>query len=239
MGQGARLPVTAAANAINVVYCTYASARGHAQVGARLYLPTEWAADTARRDRAGVPDSVEFETKPQLAVDILTDLHTAGVLPPWLTGDEVYGRDKALRTFCEDRGVGYVLGVPCSFTIALNSQRTARADQALKLVGPKAWTRASAGPGSKGERLYAWAWIATASPRHHLLVRRNLADPTDQAYFYCYVPEGRPATSAPWSRSPGCAGPSRRTSRSARTSSAWTTARSASTPPSYVTSRWP
>ena len=41
---------------------------------------------------------------------------------------------------------------------------------------------------------YAWAWIATASPRHHLLVRRNLTDPTDQAHFYCYVPEGRIVT---------------------------------------------
>jgi len=182
------------ANAINVVYCTYASARGHAQVGARLYLPKEWAADTARRERAGVPDSVEFKTKPQLAVDILTDLHTAGVLPPWVTGDEVYGRDTALRSFCQDRGVGYVLGVPCSFTVTLNSRRKARADQVLKLVRPKAWTRASCGPGSKGERLYAWAWVATASPRHHLLVRRNLSDPTDQAFFYCYVPEGRPVT---------------------------------------------
>jgi hypothetical protein len=25
-------------------------------------------------------------------------------------------------------------------------------------------------------------------------VRRNLNDPTDQAYFYCYLPDGRPAT---------------------------------------------
>jgi len=188
------------ANAINVVYCTYATARGHAQVGARLYLPREWADDThdgydaARRERAGIPDSVQFKTKPQLAVDILTDLHDAGALPPWVTGDEVYGRDKALRSYCENRDVGYVLGVPCSFPITLTSRRKARADQVLRLVPATAWTRASAGPGSKGERLYAWAWVATASPRHHLLVRRNLSDPTDQAYFYCYVPEGRPVT---------------------------------------------
>jgi hypothetical protein len=32
----------------------------------------------------------------------------------------------------------------------------------------------SAGDGSKGQRWYAWAWIATTSPRHHLLVRRHL-----------------------------------------------------------------
>lgn len=167
---------------------------GHAHVGARLYLPQEWASDPERRERAGVPEAVVFKTKPQLAVDILTDLDTAGVLPPWATGDEVYGRDTTLRAFCEDRGVGYVLGVPCSFTVALTSRHRARVDQALKLVRAKAWNRASCGQGSKGDRTYAWAWIATASPRHYLLVRRNLKDPADQAYFYCYVPQGRPVT---------------------------------------------
>jgi len=181
-------------NAINIVYCTYASFRGHAQVGARVYLPKSWAGDPQRRARAGVGKDVVFQTKPQLALDILTDLDTAGVLPPWVTGDEVYGRDTTLRVFCEDRGVGYVLGVPCSFPVTLTSRRKVRADQALKLVPARAWNRASCGQGSKGDRIYAWAWIATASPRHHLLVRRNLTDPTDQAYFYCYVPQGRRVT---------------------------------------------
>jgi SRSO17 transposase len=209
------------ANAINVVYCTYATPRGHAHVGARLYLPKEWAAPTRSSDPGPDPgpvtvtpghgtsdpvtpdqvtpdpvtdDEFRFKTKPELAVDILTDLHVAGVLPPWATGDEVYGQNKAVRVFCEDHGVGYVLGVPRSFTIRLNSRLKVRADKALGFVPAKAWTKASCGPGSKGDRLYAWAWVATLSPRHHLLVRRNLADPTDQAYFYCYVPEPRPAT---------------------------------------------
>jgi SRSO17 transposase len=182
------------ANAVNIVYCTYAGAHGHAQAGARLYLPEEWASDPARRARAGVPAEVEFKTKPQLALDILTDLRTADVLPPWVAGDEVYGRDTRLRQACQDWAVGYVLGVPRSFGVQLTSGRTVRADRALKLAPAQAWNTASCGPGSKGDRTYAWAWIATASPRHHLLVRRNLNDPTDQAYFYCYLPEGRPAT---------------------------------------------
>jgi SRSO17 transposase len=208
------------ANAINVVYCTYATARGHAQVGARLYVPKEQAAkavagplDTApdegpataaiaapvelpvaslgsapgRAPRAGTA----FRTKPQLAVDILTDPHAAGVLPPWVTADEVYGRDSGLRAFCEDRGVGYVLGVPCSHRVQLHARLKTRADKAVGMVPANGWTRSSCGPGSKGDRMYTWAWIATASHRHHLLVRRNLKDPTDQAYFYCHIPEPR------------------------------------------------
>jgi hypothetical protein len=46
----------------------------------------------------------------------------------------------------------------------------------------------------KGDRRYAWAWLATASPGHFLLIRRSLTKPTEVAYFFCYVPDGTPAT---------------------------------------------
>jgi hypothetical protein len=47
--------------------------------------------------------------------------------------------------------------------------------------------------GSKGERRYAWAWIATTRPRHYLLVRKHLLT-GELAYHYCYVPEDRLVT---------------------------------------------
>jgi hypothetical protein len=52
------------------------------------------------------------------------------------------------------------------------------------------WEVRSAGSGSKGERWYAWAWLATASARHHLLVRRHLKT-GELAFHYCYVPAGQ------------------------------------------------
>ena len=45
----------------------------------------------------------------------------------------------------------------------------------------------------QGERWYAWAWIATASARHHLLIRRHLKT-GDLAFHYCWVPEGQVLT---------------------------------------------
>lgn len=49
------------------------------------------------------------------------------------------------------------------------------ADAVRKLLKDKRrWEVRSAGKGSRGERWYAQAWIATASPQHHLLVRRHL-----------------------------------------------------------------
>ncbi|MBA3489552.1 MAG: IS701 family transposase [Longispora sp.] len=185
-------------NAINVVYCTYATPSGHALVGARPYLPAEWAGDVNRRRAAGVPDDVDFATKPELGRQILADLHAAGTLPPWVTGDEVYGRDPHLRSWCENHDTGYVLGVPKSMRITLPAGTTVRADATLTMLEPSSWTIASCGAGSKGERRYTWAWIATTSPRRHLLARRNLTPNAkgeyEVAFFLCFTPHGHPAT---------------------------------------------
>ena len=181
-------------NAINVVYCSYGVPAGHALTAARLYLPADWAADLPRREAAGVPGEVEFATKPQLAMEMLTVLAGEGICPPWAAADEVYGNDTRLRAFLEDAGIGYALGISCSFRITAPSGRRIRADAAARLVPARAWMTASCGKGSKGDRDYAWAWLATASPRHTLLVRRHLRDPSaDLAFFYCYVPPGRAA----------------------------------------------
>src|SRR5262249_60617768 len=111
-----------------------------------------------------------------------------GLIPPWVVGGGVYGRATKLGDSWEVWGPVYVFGVPCSVTIRLTSGRKVRADRALKLAPAEAWNRASAGPGSKGDRIYDWAWIATASPRHHLLVRRNLTHPPDQPDFHSDLP---------------------------------------------------
>jgi SRSO17 transposase len=39
-----------------------------------------------------------------------------------------------------------------------------------------------------------YAWAATASPRHGVLIRRSLTEPSDLAFFYCHIPQGRPTT---------------------------------------------
>ena len=179
------------ANGINIVYASYVVPAGHAVIAARPYVPRDWADDSQRRAAAGIPEDLEFATKPQLAAEIVKQLRTEGRCPPWVTGDEVYGRDAGLRQALEDQLTGYVLKIPRSFRITLPTGQKARADHAARLAPAKAWQTASAGHGSKGERDYNWAWLATASPRHHLLIRRRLADPADLAYFYCHVAAGR------------------------------------------------
>jgi len=86
------------------VFLGYASRHGHALIDRALYLPEGWAGDPARRAGAGVPAGVAFATKPKLGRAMLERALGAGVPCSWVTGDSVYGADRALRRRIEARG---------------------------------------------------------------------------------------------------------------------------------------
>jgi len=174
-------------NAQVAVYLTYAGARGHALIDGRLYLPKSWAEDPGKLARAGVPDDVEFATKPALAQEMIAAALDADVPASWVAGDEVYGADSGLRSVCRDQGLGYVLNVACNHHVVTAGCRV----DALVVGTPAfAWQRLSAGAGSKGHRMYSWLLIDIASslPGHEwIMVRRN--DSTGElAYYRCWSP---------------------------------------------------
>jgi SRSO17 transposase len=145
-------------NAQVAVYLVYASAAGHAVIDRELYLPKGWIDDPARGQAAGVPDQVGFATKPALAAKMLTRALEAGVPAAWVTGDEVYGADPALRAELETRGIGYVLVVACDHSVVAGGD-TYRADALSRRVPARAWQWVSAGRGAKGHRYDDWAFI--------------------------------------------------------------------------------
>jgi SRSO17 transposase len=61
------------------VTCCYADARASWPVAVRLYLPKEWAEDPEPLKRARVPDDVTFETKTEIALDLLDQARAWGV----------------------------------------------------------------------------------------------------------------------------------------------------------------
>ena len=69
------------------VYLTYASARGHAMIDRELYLPRSWTDDDRHLAAAGVPDDIDFATKPALATGMLTRALNAGVEARWVAGE--------------------------------------------------------------------------------------------------------------------------------------------------------
>jgi len=194
------------ANGINTVHLSYVRERtGHALIGARQWIPAEHISDPAKAAAMGLPEGLVFRTKGQLAIDICADAFTDGVRFDFVCGDEVYGNCTELREFCEDAGQGYVLRVRSSFHLVLAGGGAAvTCAQASRALGKRSrrWEVRSAGAGSKGARWYAWACLATASPRHCLLIRRHLRT-GELAYHYCYVPDGRPVTTTRLIRAAG------------------------------------
>ncbi|HEX9357978.1 MAG TPA: transposase, partial [Streptosporangiaceae bacterium] len=184
------------ANGINTVHLAYIrSGRGHALIGARQWIPAAHITDPVISLRTGLPPDLEFATKGELAIGILTDTFAGGTVLDFVCGDEVYGNCTKLRAFLEGRGQGYVLRVASSFHLTLAAGTVLTCAQTVKehLKHKRRWTIASAGTGSKGERNYAWAWVATAGPCHYLLVRKHLKT-GEHAFHYCYVPAGQPVT---------------------------------------------
>ena len=193
------------ANGINTVHLSYVREQtGHALIGARQWIPAEDIADPVKSLVAGLPLNLRFRTKGQLAIDILADAYADGLAFDFTCGDEVYGSCTELREFLEDRGQAYVLRVASSFTFALTPGTRMTCKEAVKklLKGKRGWEVRSAGRGSKGDRWYAWAWIATASPRHSLLARRHLKT-GELAFHYCFVPGGQLTSKARLIRAAG------------------------------------
>lgn len=68
-----------------------------APVAGCLYLPEKWAQDPSRRQEAGVPAGVTFQTKPAIALTLIKQVLADGVSPAPVLGDEVYGVASELR----------------------------------------------------------------------------------------------------------------------------------------------
>ncbi len=80
------------------VFLAYATSRGRALIDRRLYLPEHsWRGDPERRHAAGIPDDVQFATKPRLAWEMIGAALDAGVEASWVTGDEAYGRTRSFE----------------------------------------------------------------------------------------------------------------------------------------------
>jgi SRSO17 transposase len=80
-------------------------------VAYRLYLPEDWAADAARRKKAGVPEAITFLTKPEIALEHIRAACAAGIARGVVLMDAGYGVDTRLRTELTALGLAYVAGI--------------------------------------------------------------------------------------------------------------------------------
>jgi SRSO17 transposase len=178
-------------NCVTTVFSAYVTAAGQAWADFDVYMPDRWARDLPRRRAAGIPDDLEFATKPQLAMAQLGRLAAAGLPVNWVAFDEVYGRSEELRKKAARAGLAYVAIIPCDYQVTMTSGMAVRADQAVRQA---VFERRSCGNGSKGPRYSDWAMTATAIKGQYLLIRRLISRPDQYTFYLCWAPPGRPAT---------------------------------------------
>ena len=180
------------------VFLSYITALGHSLIDRELYLPLEWAEDPERRQEAGIPQTVRFQTKPELARAMLQRLCDAQVPIGWIVGDSVYGENLDLRTWLTAHGYAFVLEVHCDEEVGIVAPDGRRrlvqvADVPALLLSEQSWQRLSMSEGTKGLRLFDWACVPILhrwqqDGQHWLLLRRSLSDAQDLRYYLVFAP---------------------------------------------------
>jgi SRSO17 transposase len=170
------------------VFANYCSSKGHTFMDRRLFLPQDWADDTERRREAGVPDTVVFRTKPQLALEMIAEAVAAGVPFRWVGGDSVYGDSPTYVQGVRELGKWYVVDTSADARVWTEEPRVIpaeqrpqskrgrpftqpqvlgearRVDEVVAELPASAWRRLTVAEGSQGPRMYeyaeVWVWFS-------------------------------------------------------------------------------
>lgn len=180
-------------------FLCYATPSSHVFLDGRLYLPGTWCADQERRAKAKVPVEVEFQTKPEQAIEMLKYAWEQGVPMGWVTGDEVYGDSPALRDTVESHGKLYVLAVSSNTPVFEQTPVEEPAPTTVASVvstwPAQQWERLTTAQGEKGPLTYDWGRMRVVESRDGLpgpdgwlLARRSVSDPEDIAYYMSNAP---------------------------------------------------
>jgi SRSO17 transposase len=187
------------------IFMGYVTRMEHTLVNMRLYLPEEWANDPARCQAAGVPKTVKFRTRHQLALEMLDECG-ASLPHTWIAGDDEMGRPSRFRLDLRTRGERYLLAVP-SNTLIRDLEAPLpeyagrgrhpknpflRVDDWCSMLPEAAWTRIDVRDGEKGplvieavrRRVQARTDTGGTGPEEVLFVTRERQ--ADQTYKIDY-----------------------------------------------------
>lgn len=174
------------------VFLSLVTAAGHAFIDRELYLLAEWTEDPARCASVGIPKTVSFCTKPQLAIRMLERLRQAQIAVDWVVADSVYGSNPDLRSYLQADKQPYVMAVACDEPIVLDvpsrGVRRLEVQELPALLGPADWQTLSMSEGTKGPRLFDWAclpiWHQGEDDGWHSVLLRRTRDLTPELTSY-------------------------------------------------------
>jgi SRSO17 transposase len=185
------------------VTCCYADSQAAWPVAVRLYLPHAWAADPARRQQARVPPEISFQTKPEIALQLLDQARAWGVPHRCVVADADYGDNPNFLAGLETRQEPYVVAVRTDFAVSVGRAATSqvwRADELLHSVPRWQWRTVRWRRGTKGwlrkKFVAVRSWRVTSDgPRQEgWLVgeRATQGQPEERKYFWSNLPPDTP-----------------------------------------------
>ena len=198
------------------MFLAYVTRRGQVLLDRRLYLPAGWADDHARRAEAKVPETVTFQTVPQLGQAMLEQAWVQDVPHAWITADERYGSVPGFLAALEERGNQYVIAVPATTRVWPAATTVVDGPERLRILKAAtaepvpvaevvrgweadAWQRLPVGAGAKGPRVYDWAAVRVVASRQGwpgpalwLLARRSLDATPVYASYLAHAPADTP-----------------------------------------------
>ena len=198
------------------IYMGYASRKEHALADTRLYFPKQWVKDKARRKKCGVPKNIRYQTRHELALDMLKN--NGKYLPhAWIAGDDEMGRSSHFRRDLRALDERYVLAVPSNTGIRdLDSappayggrgpppkQPFGRVDRWRDSLADDAWTRVDVRDGEKGpllleiakRRVVARTERSWYDSTEELLIVTRSADEGGKVKYDYYLSNAHPGTS--------------------------------------------
>ena len=212
-------------NCIVTVHLGYAADDFHCLVDSELFLPESWSNDRERCQEAGIPDSMVYRPKTDIALELYDRSVANEIRFEWLTFDEWYGSKPAFLRSLEERQQKFVGEVPKSFTAWTQpprvtkrpyrrrgrgrSRRTPRVVAGSRVpmtvaemmryhrsLREQTWKRYRLKDGTKGPMVWEIKQVLIY-PRneeglpdkpYHLIVARNVLDPTEVKYFVSNAP---------------------------------------------------
>jgi SRSO17 transposase len=177
------------------VFGAYVSRRGYTLVDRRLFLPEEWFDEDhyERWEKCGIPDETTFQTKPEIALQMLQAVVAHGDLRfRWVTCDELYGHSPEFLDGVADLDRWYFAEVPCNTRVWEKRPRTGipewsgrgprptkerllpgepgsqRVDDLAAALEPEDWQPYQIKEGSKGPMVAEFAFLRGVAVRDGL-----------------------------------------------------------------------
>jgi SRSO17 transposase len=180
-------------------------------VAYRLYLPKDWAADKARRGKAGVPTDIDFKTKLEIALEQIRWACKEGLPRGVVLMDAAYGVDSRLRTGITALELTYVAGIQPKILVWPPGTGPRRKGRPLNNTGRRdepdliSAKKLALGLPKKAWRTIRWRegsadWLSSRFARVRVRVAHSQLMPEllSQEWLLIEWPDGEPAPTKYW-----------------------------------------